>query len=390
MIYTAHRMNNAETYYFATKLAQIREMNAQGMHVINLGIGSPDLPPHASVTEALTKALSEKDAHQYQPYKGIAQLNNAFAQWYKMHFDVDIDGAANVLPLIGSKEGIMHISMTFLNEGDEVLVPNPGYPSYSMATKLAGGTVRYFDLIEELNFQPDLDKLAQEDLSKVKLMWINYPNMPTGGNADLDFYTKLLAFAKAHDILICHDNPYTFILNDAPCNIFQVEGAMEHAIELTSLSKNYNMAGWRIGAVTGSKDYINHIMRFKSNMDSGMFKPMQLAGAQALSLGAAWFQELNDEYQKRKVVALQILQSLGCAVRTDNAGMFVYGRIPAAYDGAETLSEIILHEAKVFITPGHIFGSNGAAYLRISLCSPVAQIQEALDRITSCPNINTI
>lgn len=381
MIASSNRIAQAETYYFAKKLAEIRELNARGFDVINLGIGSPDLPPPSEVVQELTNALNDKDAHQYQPYKGIAQLTNAFSSWYKNHFDVSIDAQNEILPLIGSKEGVMHISMTFLNEGDKVLVPNPGYPSYSMNASIAGAKVRYFDLEEKLNWLPDLTLLDQQDLSKVKLMWINYPNMPTGGNATLSFYEDLVAFAKKNNILICHDNPYTFILNDNPVNIFSVEGAKDVVIELTSLSKNYNMAGWRIGAVAGQKSYIDEIMKFKSNMDSGMFKPIQKAAAIALGMPQNWFDELNEIYKKRKAIAIEILKETGCHIASEGAGMFVWAKIPTNYHHAEQLSEILLHNAKVFITPGHIFGSNGDRYLRISLCSDEEQLNKALTRI---------
>jgi LL-diaminopimelate aminotransferase len=381
MIQKATRLNQAETYYFAKKLAQIREMNTAGLDIINLGIGSPDLAPPIEVTNALTSALQEKDAHQYQAYKGIPDLCKAFSDWYKNHFSVTVDSSTEVLPLIGSKEGVMHIAMTFLDEGDEVLVPNPGYPSYSMTTKLAGGVVRNFELKEELNWLPDLDVLDKEDLTKVKLMWINYPNMPTGGNANLVFYEKLVAFAKKHNILICHDNPYTFILNENPINIFQINGAMDVAIELTSVSKNYNMAGWRVGAVTGQKAYIDEIMKYKSNMDSGMFKPVQRAAIAALGMEQDWFDYLNGIYTKRKKIASQILKAAGCTIASEGAGMFVWASIPEEYNHAEDLSEIILHQGKVFLTPGHIFGDKGNRYLRISLCSDEATLEKALDRV---------
>ncbi len=381
MIEIAKRLHQAETYYFAKKLAEIRELNAQGLDIINLGIGSPDLPPPSEVSTALISALAEKDAHQYQAYKGIPELTSAFANWYKNHFNVEINAATEVLPLIGSKEGVMHISMTFLNEGDEVLVPNPGYPSYSMNGKIAGATVRYFDLEESLNWLPDLEKLSNQDLSKVKLMWINYPNMPTGGNATLAFYEALIIFAKKHNILICHDNPYTFILNEKPVNIFEVEGAKDVVLELTSLSKNYNMAGWRIGAVTGEKKYIDEIMKFKSNMDSGMFKPAQKAAVAALNMPTSWFDSLNEIYTKRKVIATKILKASGCEIASEGAGMFVWAKIPSSYNHAEILSNEVLNKARVFITPGHIFGSKGNEYLRISLCSDEAQLDIALERI---------
>ncbi len=381
MIQKANRLNQAETYYFARKLAEIRELNAKGYDIINLGIGSPDLPPPAEVTKALVDALNEKDANMYQPYKGIPELCGAFAQWYKNHFDVAIDSNSEILPLIGSKEGVMHISMAFLNEGDEVLVPNPGYPSYSMTAKLAGAVVRNFELEESLNWLPDLEKLRKEDLSKVKMMWINYPNMPTGGNANLAFYQDLVAFAKEKNILICHDNPYTFILNENPVNIFQVEGAMEVALELTSVSKNYNMAGWRVGAVTGQKAYIDEILKFKSNMDSGMFKPMQRGAIAALSMGQEWFDQLNAIYTRRKKIASAILESAGCTIASEGAGMFVWARIPETYHHCEELTELILHDARVFLTPGHIFGDKGNRYVRISLCSDEATLEKALSRV---------
>jgi LL-diaminopimelate aminotransferase len=377
----ANRLNQAETYYFARKLAEIKELNEKGYDIINLGIGSPDLPPPTEVTLALTQALDEKDANMYQSYKGIPALCQAFSNWYDRHFNVKINPSTEILPLIGSKEGVMHISMAFLNEGDEVLVPNPGYPSYSMTAKLAGGIVRNFDLEESLNWLPDLDKLRKEDLSKVKIMWINYPNMPTGGNADINFYKDLVAFAKEKNILICHDNPYTFILNDHPINIFQVEGAMDVALELTSVSKNYNMAGWRVGAVTGKKEYIDEILKYKSNMDSGMFKPLQRGAIAALSMGDDWFSSLNETYKKRKKIASNILESAGCTIASEGAGMFVWASIPSMYDHAEELAEIILHEGRVFLTPGHIFGDKGNRYLRISLCSNEATLETALQRV---------
>jgi aspartate/methionine/tyrosine aminotransferase len=387
MIEKATRLNQAETYYFAIKLAQIRDLNAQGYDIINLGIGSPDLPPPTSVTQSLIEGLQHKDANQYQSYKGIPELSQAFASWYKNHFNVEIDSSSEILPLIGSKEGVTHITMSFVNEGDEVLVPNPGYPSYSMVTKLAGGIVRNFNLKQELNWLPDLNELDKTDLAKVKLMWINYPNMPTGGNATLSFYSDLVAFAKQHKILICHDNPYTFILNEEPCNIFQIEGAKEVALELTSLSKNYNMSGWRIGAVTGKKQYIDEILKYKSNMDSGMFKPIQLAAVNALGMGQDWFMYLNGIYKNRKEIAREILIESGCKIASEGAGMFVWASIPSKYKDAEELSELLLLEGKVFITPGHIFGDNGARYLRISLCSDEATLNKALHRVKAL-NLN--
>ena len=383
MIQEAKRLGVAETYYFAKKLAEIREMNAGSeIKVLNLGIGSPDLPPPANVIKALTDGAIKVDAHGYQAYKGIAELNVAFAGWYKNHFNVEIKAEHEILPLIGSKEGVMHISMSYLNPGDAVLVPNPGYPAYAMCARLAGADVVYFDLEESLSWLPDIDKMEAElDLTKVKIMWVNYPNMPTGGKADLAFFEKLIAFGKRNDILICHDNPYTFILNDDPISLMQVEGAKETALELTSLSKNYNMAGWRLGAVVASKQVIDTLLKFKSNMDSGMFKPMQLAAIEALSLGREWFDYLNGEYSQRKEIAIEIMESIGCTPLEGGVGMFVWASIPESTVSAEKLADDILYNNGVFITPGHIFGSNGNRYLRISLCSDVAQLRQALERI---------
>lgn len=383
MISEANRLGVAETYYFAKKLAEIREMNASSEEkVLNLGIGSPDLSPPPKVLEVLASSAQRSDVHGYQSYKGIPELNEAFSAWYKGHFEVEISAEKEILPLIGSKEGVMHVSMAFLNDGDQVLIPNPGYPAYAMCAKLAGAIPVYFDLEEQLAWLPDLEKIEREtDLSKVKIMWVNYPNMPTGGKANLDFFNQLIAFGKKHQILICHDNPYTFILNDEPVSLMQAEGALENGLELTSLSKNYNMAGWRIGAVVAAKPVIDSLLKFKSNMDSGMFKPMQLAAIEALSQGEAWFDYLNGEYRKRKEVAMEIMEELGCKPLEDGVGMFVWARIPEDAVSAEKLADEILYEARVFITPGHIFGSNGDRFLRISLCSDVRQLNEALDRI---------
>jgi aspartate/methionine/tyrosine aminotransferase len=389
MIRESDRLQVAETYYFAKKLAEIRTMNEKNdVKVINLGIGSPDLPPPSSVTEKLKEYATRPDVHAYQSYKGLPELNEAFAAWYKNHFEVNLDPKTELLPLIGSKEGVMHISMSFLNPGDQVLVPNPGYPAYAMTAKLAGAEVVYFDLESHLNWLPDLDKLEQLDLSKVKLMWVNYPNMPTGGNATIEFFKELIAFGQRHNILICHDNPYTFILNDSPISIMQVEGAKSCALELTSLSKNYNMAGWRVGAVAGDKYYIDTILKFKSNMDSGMFMPIQIAAIEALGQDQSWFDYLNGIYAERKKVAITIMENIGCTPLLDGAGMFVWASIPADVKDAETLADEILYESKVFITPGHIFGDVGMRYLRISLCSDVEQLNNALQRVKALNKVS--
>lgn len=384
IISASNRLNDVSTYYFARKLAEIDIMNKDGGdQVINLGIGSPDLLPPQAVLDALNKGLLQSDAHKYQSYKGIPSLRNAFSHWYKTHFDVDIDAGTEVLPLIGSKEGVMHISMAFLNEGDQVLVPNPGYPSYGMCTKLAGGVPIDMPLIEGLGWKPDLVALEKMDLSRVKLMWINYPNMPTGAKADIGFYQALVDFAKKHSILICHDNPYTFILNDEPLSIFNIEGAKECAVELISLSKCYNMAGWRVGSVIGAKPYIDTIMTFKSNMDSGMFKPLQEAAAVALMQGQDWIDSLNKQYLPRKEAAMAIMDALNLTYDDDGAGLFVWGKINDEHVDGDVLADEILYKARVFITPGHIFGSQGDRYLRISLCSTVKDMEAALDKIKS-------
>jgi len=301
IIKPSHRIGQVKTYYFATKLAQIAVMNKMGKDVINLGIGSPDLLPPDDIIQALTSATTDTVANKYQSYKGIPELREAFAKWYNRWFGVTLDFGKEVLPLIGSKEGIMHISMSFLNEGDEVLVPNPGYPAYRMTSKLAGATVRNYDLTLENGWKPNLDQLRKEDLSRVKIMWVNYPNMPTGQPADLNFFNKLVEFGREQKILICHDNPYGFILNDHPISIMQVDGAKDVAIELNSLSKCFNMAGWRVGVMVGQKEYIDAVMKFKSNMDSGMYKPIQMAAVKALSLNQEWFDKLNDIYTRRTV-----------------------------------------------------------------------------------------
>lgn len=382
IISPAHRLDGVTTYYFARKLAEIDTMNKDGnAQVINLGIGSPDLLPPPEVIAKLKNSCDSYDAHKYQSYKGIPALRSAISDWYDKHFEVEINPDSQVLPLIGSKEGVMHVSMAFLNVGDEVLVPNPGYPSYSMCTRLAGATPVNMPLIESLGWKPDLEALDKMDLSKVKLMWINYPNMPTGAKADLPFFERLVAFAKKHKILICHDNPYAFILNDHPISIFNVKDAADCALELISLSKCYNMAGWRVGAVIGAKPYIDTIMIFRSNMDSGMFKPIQEAAVIALNMPDTWIHDLNQAYQKRKDAACNIMKTLGLEYETDGAGLFVWGKISdPALDG-DLLADRLLYEIRVFITPGHIFGSNGDRYLRISLCSPIEDMEAALYRI---------
>ncbi len=379
MIQTARRIEQVQTYYFAKKLKEIAELNAQGKKVINLGIGSPDLHPPKEISQALIEGLDTNKAHQYQSYFGLPELRSAFAGFYNKYFNVQLQAANEILPLIGTKEGIMHIAMSFLDEGDEVLVPNPGYPAYKMTTLLAGAKVRYFDLEEVNNWQPHLDQLEATDLSKVKLMWVNYPNMPTGAKATLGFFERLVAFGLKNNILICHDNPYAFILNNKPISILEIPGAKETALELFSLSKGFNMAGWRVGAVISHQNYINAIVKFKSNMDSGMFKPVQLAAAKALGLEQSWFDSLNEIYTERRKQAWKIFDQLDLGYDKDAAGLFVWGKVPR--EDSNYWSDLILEKANVFITPGFIFGNKGEQYLRISLCSPSEIFNQALDRI---------
>lgn len=375
------RLSPIREYYFSSKLREIEQLNREGLQVINLGIGSPDQPPHPSVIETLHEAALRPDAHGYQSYKGAPQLRGALAGWYGRSYGVEVDPDTEILPLIGSKEGIMHISMTFLNPGDQVLVPNPGYPSYRSATLLAGGVPVDYDLDEALGWKPDLERLRKTDLSRVRLMWVNYPQMPTGANWDRPFMEKLLDFAREHQVLLCHDNPYSFILNEHPASLLAVPGAKEVALELNSLSKSHNMAGWRIGAIIGRSDLVTEILRFKSNMDSGMFLPMQLAAAKALELGDSWYHEVNEVYRARREKVHELLDLVGCAYAQGQSGLFVWARVPAGYKDGYQLSDDALYQARVFITPGGIFGSNGNGYVRVSLCRSVEVFQEAIERI---------
>lgn len=379
----AKRLQHTEEYYFSKKLREIDELNRQGKQVINLGIGSPDLPPHPDVIKVLHDEASKPNVHGYQNYKGAPALRQAMADWYACYYGVILDPNTEILPLIGSKEGIVHICMTYLQEGDEVLVPNPGYPAYTSAVQLTGATVVPYELLAENNWLPNFEELEKRDLSKVKMMWINYPHMPTGALANRELFEAVVAFGKKHQILICHDNPYSFILNDHPQSLLSVEGAKEVAIELNSLSKSSNMAGWRIGMLVADETRINEILRFKSNMDSGMFLPLQLAATKALSLDKSWYTQLNAEYAKRREKVFQIMDLLNCTYSTDQVGLFVWAKIPAHYPDAYALSDDILHHAHVFITPGGIFGSGGNQYIRISLCAKEEVLEQAFERIKS-------
>lgn len=377
----ANRLAGIGEYYFSQKLREIDLLNQQGKNIINLGIGSPDLPPHPSVIKVLQDESAKLTVHAYQSYKGSPVLRKAIAKWYADWYNVTLNPDTEILPLIGSKEGIMHICMTYLNEGDEALIPNPGYPTYSSAVKLAGANPVAFELTVENDWEPNFEALEASDLSKVKLMWVNYPQMPTGKLPTIKLFEKLVAFGKKYNILICHDNPYSFILNEAPMSLLQVQGAMEVAIELNSLSKSQNMAGWRVGMLCGSKEKVDDILTFKSNMDSGMFLPVQLAAATALGLGKDWYNSVNEVYAKRREKVYELLTLLKCSFSTNQAGMFVWAKISASWKDGFTLSDHVLYNSNVFITPGGIFGSAGNGYIRVSLCGSVEKFEEAIGRI---------
>lgn len=377
----AKRIEQVEEYYFSSKLRQIREMNKTGIEVINLGVGSPDLPPSPEVTAILNREALQPGNHGYQPYIGIPELREGFANWYSRYYGVKLDPSTEILPLMGSKEGIMHISMAFIDPGDIALVPNPGYPAYRSASELAGARVVEYPLLENNNWMPDLDYLEGMVKGNVKLMWINYPNMPTGQAADLNSLKKIVDFARSHQILLINDNPYSFILNENPVSILAIEGAIDVAIELNSLSKSHNMAGWRIGMAAGNEDVINYIIRVKSNMDSGMFRPLQLAAAKALEAESSWYRNQNRIYLERREKIQEIFDMLGCSYNRDQTGMFVWAAIPGEEESGKEFAEKILQKARVFITPGFIFGSAGNKYLRASLCQPVEIIAEAAGRI---------
>lgn len=390
MIQVSSRLDGIGEYYFSTKMREIEGLNMKGHQVVNLGIGSPDLPPHPSVVAALHEEAAKPTTHAYQSYKGSPVLRNAIAAWYKKWYGVEVDPHAEVLPLIGSKEGIMHICMTYLNQGDAALVPNPGYPTYSSAVKLAGGHIISYRLDEAHDWQPNINawKQAIDDYNskaegKVKLLFLNYPQMPTGQLPDQQLLHDIIAFAQQENILIVHDNPYSFILNDEPSSLFRFDAAKEVVIELNSLSKSHNMAGWRVGMVIGSAAHINAILRFKSNMDSGMFLPVQLAAAKALELDRDWYEGVNEIYRQRKEQTMLLLDILGCSYAKNQVGMFVWARIPAHYDSGFDLSDAVLKNANVFITPGGIFGDAGERYVRVSLCSKKELLEEAISRVNA-------
>ncbi|HOY04751.1 MAG TPA: aminotransferase class I/II-fold pyridoxal phosphate-dependent enzyme [Saprospiraceae bacterium] len=387
MIAPAKRLDSVNEYYFAGKLREIAQMQREGKPVLNLGIGSPDQPPHPAVLEALQQGAANPKAHGYQSYTGIPALREAWAAWYKEYYHVSLNPENQILPLIGSKEGIVHVAMAFLEPGDVALVPNPGYPAYSAATQLAGATVQLYELKEANDWLPDFEELEKSDLTKVKVLWANYPHMPTGAPGSAAVFQALVDFGKKHNILIINDNPYSFILNEHPRSILAASGAEEVALELNSLSKSHNMAGWRVGMVAGHPEYLKSVLRFKSNMDSGQFQPVQLAAVKALQLPATWYSELNAMYRERQQVAFQILESIDCVFDRQQQGMFVWAKIPDHYADCYALSDELLYERHVFLTPGGIFGSNGDRFVRISLCSDVPTLQTALQKIQSAITI---
>jgi aspartate/methionine/tyrosine aminotransferase len=388
MVEVSSRLNGIGEYYFSMKLREIDELNKAGHSVINLGIGSPDLPPHPSVIEALQVESSKSNTHAYQSYKGSPIFRKAISGWYQKWYKTDVNPDTEILPLIGSKEGIMHICMTYLESGDAALVPNPGYPTYSSAVKLSGAAVLNYKLTAENNWHPDLamwkkmiDEFKETSSGRVKLIFLNYPHMPTGQLPDKQILKEVIEFAKQEKVLIVHDNPYSFILNENPASLFEFDAAKEVVIELNSLSKSHNMAGWRVGMLVASATHINSILRFKSNMDSGMFLPVQLAAAKALELGEEWFKGVNEIYLERKKLACKLLDLLQCKYAVDQVGMFVWAAIPSQYESGYQLSDEVLQEARVFITPGGIFGDAGDKFVRLSLCSKKEVFEEAIDRI---------
>lgn len=382
-IVPSHRVQNIKEYYFSTKLKEIAAMKAAGADIVSLGIGGPDLPPPAEVIETLNTSVLDPTNHGYQTHIGIPELREAFADWYKRWYGVNLNPATEIQPLIGSKEGVTHISLAFLNPGDKVLVPNPGYPTYSSISRMAGGEVVYYDLLEENGWQPDFGALESMPLDGVKLMWLNYPHMPTGAPASAETFEKAISFGKRHGIVIVHDNPYSFILNPMPRSIMSVKGSKEIAIELNSLSKSHNMPGWRVGVAVSNPEFLSWILRIKSNIDSGQFKPVMLASAKALSMGPDWHDSLNEVYRERRVIAEDVMRALGCTFDPSQTGLFLWGKITVPDLTSEVLADKVLKEAHVFITPGFIFGSNGERYIRISLCATSDRLLEALNRIKS-------
>ncbi|MDR0843636.1 MAG: aminotransferase class I/II-fold pyridoxal phosphate-dependent enzyme [Tannerella sp.] len=377
----ADRLSNVSEYYFSKKLQEVAEMNAAGKNVISLGVGSPDLPPSKEAIEVFCKEVIKENVHGYQPYIGIPALREGFAGWYRKWYGVTLNPATEIQPLIGSKEGILHISLAFLNPGDGVLVPDPGYPTYSSVSKLVGANLISYELDGKNHWQPDFEALERMDLSGVKLMWTNYPNMPTGANASMELYERIVDFGRRHGMVVCNDNPYSFILNDNPLSILSVPGAKDSCIELNSMSKAHNMPGWRMAMLASNEQFIKWVLKVKSNVDSGQFRPMQSAVAEALKAPQEWYDGMNRTYRSRRHLAGQIMEAMGCRYDENQVGMFLWGKIPDTIENAEALADKILYEANVFITPGFIFGRAGERYVRISLCCKNEALAEALERI---------
>ncbi len=383
----ADRIGKVEEYYFSKKLADVNMLKEQGKPIINLGIGNPDLPTHPEVIEELNRSSHEKGSNYYQSYRGIPELREAFSAWYQDIYAVDLNPANEILPLIGSKEGIMHISMAFTNPGDQVLIPNPGYPAYTSVSKLLNLDIRYYNLNEKSQWLPDISELAELVQDNCKIIWLNYPHMPSGAKSDTNSFRELIEFAQSRNILVVNDNPYSLILNNEPMSLLQGIASKSHVLELNSLSKSHNMAGWRLGMVAGSEENINHILKVKSNFDSGMFKPLQQAAVKALQLPRSWYDEINKLYGERRKLVWQILDQLNCNYNKNTSGMFVWAKVPENYKNGAELSDELLYEHSIFTAPGFIFGSNGNNYIRISLCAEINQIKEALKRVETIKKV---
>ncbi len=384
----ASRVTEIKEYYFSRKLREIAALNAEGKDIISLGIGGPDRPPHPDVIETMATEIHNADNHGYQPYTGLPALRDAFARWYRRNYNVSLEPSNEILPLIGSKEGILHVSLAFLNPGDGVLVPNPGYPTYTSVSRLVQAEIFNYDLTGENGWMPDFDALRRLPLERIKLMWVNYPHMPTGAQASQKVFKRLVDFGREHGIVIVNDNPYSFILNDTPQSILQIPGAKDVAIELNSMSKSHNMAGWRVGMLASNPTFIQWILKVKSNIDSGQFKPLMLAAIKGLDASSEWYAEVNSVYKERRLIAEQIMHALRCSFDPEQRGLFLWGRVPDDCPSGEALADRVLEKARVFITPGFIFGSNGEKYIRISLCATEERMAEALTRIKTNLHIN--
>ena len=380
MMKVANRLNTVQEYYFSKKLREVRALASEGKPIINMGIGSPDLQPPNEVIEAIKKAVDIEGAHKYQSYQGLPEFREAVTDFYKTNYEVEVSSNDEILPLMGSKEGILHISMAFLNKGDQVLIPNPGYPTYTSVTNLVEATPVFYELTSENNWEPDFEQLEKEDVSKIKMMWVNYPHMPTGAKATEALFEKLIAFGKKHQILIINDNPYSFVLNNNPQSILKLRGAKETALELNSLSKSFNMAGWRVGMLLGASSFLKEVLKVKTQMDSGMFYGIQQGAIAALKVSSTWFTAMNTVYEKRRKLVWKIADTLGCSYSKDTTGMFVWAKTPKGVE-AESMVDDLLYNKSIFIAPGSIFGSNGEGYIRFSLCVPEDKIKEALERL---------